>query len=242
MKENSSAYLTERYEELYRAEKEKYVTLAGDVAALEEKNSLMKWRLSKMEGSRLFSFARSLAAESGRRKGNPFVRPEKADAGEESLKAYNEKLQLFKDPYPTWIEEKEAHAFEKYADIAEGEEPDTEIMWLEAADKSCVDQRAERIAARYFEEHPEADIWYADEDMITEEGERCFPWFKQEAFPESLLGCYYFGSMTAFRREAFTEAEIKDIYKDRKKLYELVLKSCFKDGGFKKAGHTPLIL
>ena len=242
MKENASAYLTERYEELYRAEKEKYVTLAGDVAALEEKNSLLRWRLSKMEGSRLFSFARKLAAETGRRRGNPFVRPDKRDAGEECLKAYNEKLRLFKDPYPIWIAEKESRAFEKYSDVAEGEAADTQIMWLEAADKSCVDERAERIAARYFEEHPEVDIWYADEDMITEDGERCFPWFKQDAFPESLLGCYYFGSMTAFRREAFEEAEIRDIYRDRKKLYELVLESCFKDGGFKRAGHTPLVL
>lgn len=240
--DNRSAGLTERYEALYRAEKEKYVKLAGEVAALEEKNSLMKWRLSRMEGSRLFSLARKLSSEAGHRKGNPFVRPVKADASEESLKIYNEKLGLFRDPYPIWIEEKESKAFEKHSELSEGDEPDTSIMWLEAADKSCVDERAEKIAAKYFEENPEVNIWYADEDMITESGERCFPWFKQEPFPESLLGCYYFGSMTAFRREAFAEEDIRGIYKDKIKLYALVLKECFKEGGFKKVGHTPLVL
>ncbi len=233
--DSMTSYEEKRYEALYREEKEKYIRLAGELAALEEKNSLMKWRLGRLEGSRLFNFLRSFS-----RKG--FVRPLTDPAGDESLKAYNENIELFKEPYPLWIRDKEREAFEKYSGLDEAEEADTDIMWLEAEDKDCVDERAYKIAAKYFETHPEADIWYADEDMVTEEGERCFPWFKQEPYPESLLGCYYYGSMTAFRREAFAEEEIKDIYKNKKKLYELVLKKSFTEDGFRKTGHTPLVL
>ena len=229
-----TSYEENRYEVLYREEKEKYIRLAGELAALEEKNSLMKWRLKRLESSRLFNCMRSFS-----RKG--FIRPSAEPAGEESLKEYNDSIGLFMDPYPLWIRDKEDEAFEKYSGIEEGVKADTDIMWLEAADKDCVDERAYKIAARFFETHPDVDIWYADEDMVTEEGMRCYPWFKQEPYPESLLGCYYYGSMTAFRREAFAEEEIKDIYGNKKKLYELVLKKSFKEG-FNKTGHTPLVL
>ena len=231
-----------RYEALYAAEKEKYIKLAGEVAALEEKNSLMKWRLSRIGGSRLFSFAKSISSGLNRRKGNPFIIPDKTDAGEENTKAYLKAIESFTDPYPLWIAEKESEAFAEYSGLDKDEEPDTDIMWLEAEDESCVDERAAKIAAKYFEDHPEVNIWYADEDMITEAGSRCHPWFKQDPFPESLLGCYYYGSMTAFRRDAFDREDIRGIYKDKKRLYALVLKESFKEGGFAKTGHTPLVL
>ena len=241
-REDKSALPAERYEALYRAEKEKYVRLAGEVAALDEKNSLMKWRLSKIGGSRLYTLAEGFSKNLKSRGGNPFIKPVTGDASEECIKEYLGRIESFKDPYPLWIKEKEDEAFEKYSGLKEKDAPDRDIMWLEAEDESCIDERAYDIAAKYFEDHPGVNIWYADEDMVTEDGVRVCPFFKQEPFPESLLGCYYFGSMTAFRREAFAEEEIKGIYRDKKKLYALVLKECFKEGGLETAGHTPLVL
>ncbi len=230
-----------RYGELYRREKEKYIRVSGDVAALNEKISLAKWRLNRIENNALFSFSRELKRRSKYyRNADPFIRPSLADADEKALSEYTKRLELFEDPYPLWIRDKEEAAFEKYGNA--GAADDAAEILLEAEDPECVDERATGIAAAYFAAHPEADIWYADEDMIDGEGRRCHPWFKQDSFPASLLGCFYYGSMIALRKSAFEEEETEGIYKDKKRLYELVLKHSFTDSGFKKAGHTPLVL
>ncbi len=52
--------------------------------------------------------------------------------------------------------------------------------------------------------HPEADIFYSDEDRLTTTGQRHAPFFKPEWNPEYLLSSMYLGHLTAYRR-ALTE-------------------------------------
>lgn len=58
---------------------------------------------------------------------------------------------------------------------------------------------------RYFKEHPEAMIVYGDEDVEAEC--RRSPWFKPDWSPDTFLAFFYFGSVTAVRRELLTQAE-----------------------------------
>jgi O-antigen biosynthesis protein len=48
---------------------------------------------------------------------------------------------------------------------------------------------------------PAADMFYSDEDRLTESGERARPFFKPEWSPELLYSFMYIGHLTAYRRE-----------------------------------------
>ncbi|MEY2493342.1 MAG: hypothetical protein QOH24_2293 [Verrucomicrobiota bacterium] len=50
-------------------------------------------------------------------------------------------------------------------------------------------------------ENPAAEIFYSDEDRVTESGTRTSPFFKPEWSPELLYSCMYFGHLTGYRRE-----------------------------------------
>lgn len=56
----------------------------------------------------------------------------------------------------------------------------------------------------YFAAHPEALLLYGDEDA-----ERQFPWYKPDWSPELLDSFFYFGSVTAFRRELLEGASVR---------------------------------
>ncbi|MFL6500395.1 MAG: glycosyltransferase [Candidatus Udaeobacter sp.] len=48
---------------------------------------------------------------------------------------------------------------------------------------------------------PEADIFYSDEDRLSESGQRARPFFKPEWSPELLYSFMYLGHLSAYRRE-----------------------------------------
>ena len=54
--------------------------------------------------------------------------------------------------------------------------------------------------ARVIGDFPDADIFYSDEDRLSEEGERHAPFFKPEWSPELLYASMYIGHLTAYRR------------------------------------------
>jgi GT2 family glycosyltransferase len=54
--------------------------------------------------------------------------------------------------------------------------------------------------ARAIGDFPEADIFYSDEDRLSEKGERHAPFFKPEWSPELLCAFMYIGHLTAYRR------------------------------------------
>lgn len=53
--------------------------------------------------------------------------------------------------------------------------------------------------AQAINKHPAADIFYSDEDRLSEAGERHSPFFKPEWSPEYLLSSMYLGHLTAYR-------------------------------------------
>lgn len=84
--------------------------------------------------------------------------------------------------------------------------------------------------AKFLKRYPTADIVYADEDYLAalqqaydydrEENEtakayqfrdtrlyRCFPWFKPEYSPDTLLSFFYFGNVTAIRSSVLQKVE-----------------------------------
>jgi GT2 family glycosyltransferase/glycosyltransferase involved in cell wall biosynthesis len=54
--------------------------------------------------------------------------------------------------------------------------------------------------ARAAVENPEADIFYSDEDRLSEQGKRHAPFFKPEWDPELLCASMYIGHLSAYRR------------------------------------------
>jgi GT2 family glycosyltransferase/glycosyltransferase involved in cell wall biosynthesis len=59
--------------------------------------------------------------------------------------------------------------------------------------------------ARAAVEFPEADIFYSDEDRLSEKGKRHAPFFKPEWDPELLCASMYIGHLTAYRRSLAVE-------------------------------------
>src|SRR5438309_6831965 len=49
-------------------------------------------------------------------------------------------------------------------------------------------------------QNPGAEIFYSDEDRLSESGKRTNPFFKPEWSPELLYSCMYFGHLTAYDR------------------------------------------
>jgi GT2 family glycosyltransferase/glycosyltransferase involved in cell wall biosynthesis len=59
--------------------------------------------------------------------------------------------------------------------------------------------------ARAAAEFPEADIFYSDEDRLSEKGKRHAPFFKPEWDPELLCASMYIGHLSAYRRSLALE-------------------------------------
>jgi glycosyltransferase involved in cell wall biosynthesis len=59
--------------------------------------------------------------------------------------------------------------------------------------------------ARAAMEFPDADIFYSDEDRLSEQGRRHAPFFKPDWDPELLCGSMYIGHLSAYRRSLALE-------------------------------------
>jgi GT2 family glycosyltransferase len=59
--------------------------------------------------------------------------------------------------------------------------------------------------ARAAMESPDADIFYSDEDRLSEQGRRHAPFFKPDWDPELLCGSMYIGHLSAYRRSLALE-------------------------------------
>ena len=62
-----------------------------------------------------------------------------------------------------------------------------------------LDPRAFDVIRHAFAEHPDAEILYADEDVIDAEGKRSHPWFKPDWSPDTFRSFKYFGHIVAYR-------------------------------------------
>lgn len=78
-----------------------------------------------------------------------------------------------------------------------------DILLLYGENGSLIENAGEYVSG-YFEQHPETNILYADEDeMEWGTGVRSNPWFKPSYAPDTLLASFYFGNVVALRVSYF---------------------------------------
>ena len=80
-----------------------------------------------------------------------------------------------------------------------------------------------------FENHPQVEIVYTDEDEVNhEETVRMNPWLKPDYSPDTLLSYFYFGKLIAIRSGVFGDAvsKVKENKDSKKYLYTLMLEAC----------------
>ena len=80
-----------------------------------------------------------------------------------------------------------------------------------------------------FENNPQIEILYTDEDEVNhEETVRMNPWLKPDYSPDTLLSYFYFGKLIAMRSGIFQDAlsKVKKNENSKKYLYALMLEAC----------------
>jgi GT2 family glycosyltransferase len=93
--------------------------------------------------------------------------------------------------------------------------------------------------AEYFTNHPETDVVYGDEDVMSG-GIRQNPWFKPDWSPDFLQSCFYFGGMFAVRKSFLEKHHLQapaNVDTDTKTYFAWGRKCADLAGGYQKAGN-----
>lgn len=177
---------------------------------------------------------------------------------------YDNALRYQTDPYLLWIKENEAANQRKEISY-----PSLGIVFMEHCGENFsisgfneefllfVSQNG-RLAGsalaeikHYFDTHKGVNVVYADEDVWqlcdsdsakdTDNGDvhRIFPWTKPMWSPDTLFSFFYFGSIFAIRRAAFSDLEWLGDDDYRKNIYDFALKAT-EDG--RRVGHIEKVL
>ncbi len=111
-------------------------------------------------------------------------------------KKYKAKLSGRKITYDQWIAGEEQ---------TKGLRKEPQIVLLKTGDGTLAAGAEEEIKA-FFAQHPEAVMVYGDEDVRNPSTQkRSDPWYKPDWSPDTFLSGFYFGSVTAVRREWLEE-------------------------------------
>jgi len=163
---------------------------------------------------------------------------------------YQSKLHAQTDPYLLWLRETEQDIKEQNAQKAD---TNVEVAYIErcgsrfslaqfrkkyllfVSERGSIADNALSIIAQYFDAHAEANIVYADEDVLWSLEERnkndiyktrrIFPWTKPVWSPDTLLSFLYFGNVFAVRRAVFLEIPWLGEKDYKKNIYDFVLKA-----------------
>ena len=141
---------------------------------------------------------------------------------------YKSKLKRYILDYSSWMETLEK---EKDHGLHWGKKIEFELLIF---GKGRLAEKAKERFASYFAAYPQAQIVYADEDMIAEDGTCHNPWLKPDWSPDSYLYRDYLGSVVAVRKDIYDkltqqEKEEEGICHDR--LVELA-------GGYNRGCNT----
>lgn len=124
---------------------------------------------------------------------------------EKENRRYQRCLEKRRTTYGQWLTAQEKLWRAEACDgsgLSSGDFPFGEFVILCAGAGSLAVDAPRRIG-HYFRRHPEALLLYGDEDRISPDGEYFHPWFKPDWSPDFLDSSFYFGSLTALRRELF---------------------------------------
>ena len=105
---------------------------------------------------------------------------------------YQKLLSGKKVSYDTWVKKQE-----KMKEAA-GETVDYVLLLQKGGTLSPM---AHIWITRFFQEYPQVQILYGDEDLLGEDGKRENPWYKPCWSPDTYLTQYYVGSVVAVRKE-----------------------------------------
>ncbi len=122
-------------------------------------------------------------------------------------KKYEKELAERRMTYEQWAVKQDQTIAEAYAETAgaQGGAGMAEfVIWRQQAGK-LAENVTEHINA-YFVNHPEAEIVYGDEDLLSENGERCIPWYKPCWSPDTYRAYFYVGSVIAVRSRLLQKA------------------------------------
>ena len=130
---------------------------------------------------------------------------------------YRKKLQAKKDPYADWFAlhtaelksslqkrerkgEKLTSEMVRYKDlrakILSGEDlPD---LLIACGGEGALTEYATEVIEDYFQDNPDINLAYADEDVPGEDGSR-IPWLKSDWAPDTFLSTFYFGNIFVIR-------------------------------------------
>jgi O-antigen biosynthesis protein len=97
------------------------------------------------------------------------------------------------------------------------------------------------MAARYINLHPEARLFYSDEDKLTPEGKRTAPYFKSDWNPEMILAQNMFSHLGVFETALMREAGGFRKGFEGSQDHDLVLR-CVEIAGNDKVVHIPHVL
>lgn len=114
---------------------------------------------------------------------------------------YKKQLEASQMTYEEWCRKREARPPLTEAKAAGGQDEPGYILYT--LGKGRPSETARSLLTEFFKNHPEAVIVYGDEDVWESfpQGKRYSPWFKPDWSPDLFDSCFYFGSLTAVRRE-----------------------------------------
>ena len=107
-------------------------------------------------------------------------------------KEYERQLSEKKVSYDAWIKKQETK-------VELVGEPVDYVLLLQK--NGSLSESAHGLITKYFNENPEVQILYGDEDLMAVDGHREKPWYKPCWSPDTYLSQFYVGSVAAVRKE-----------------------------------------
>lgn len=196
---------------------------------------------------------------SGRQKGlKGFLKDRLQSAAQKRYFRLTEKKTV---SYDAWIREKEAPLYEEARlPVSEGDVrrlpfsagaeyvngsallSESAALVLFTAEDGETASFAGELFADFFRKHPEADLAYGDEDVMSPEGVRYTPWLKPDWSPDTFLSGFYFGNVFAVRTGALRrltgkereEVRVRPGEDIRTGLYRMCFHIVERSGGFER--------
>ena len=168
-------------------------------------------------------------------------------------KKYEAELAKLRVTYAQWAAEQEKKISETVVTEIGERAGLAEFVIYRQQKGQLAENAVERINA-YFVKHPEAEIVYGDEDLLSENGERVIPWFKPCWAPDTYRAFFYVGSVVAVRSRllqklgepgAVTEGESTGreiVFSKAEEIRPLMDRLFLAAGGFERGCHTILVL
>ena len=159
-------------------------------------------------------------------------------------KKYEKELAQLKVSYEQWATEQD-----RAADPEDEGTGIVEFAVFRQQQGLLADNAIQRING-YFAKHPEVEIVYGDEDLLSGSGERCIPWYKPCWSPDLYRAFFYVGSVIAVRSSLLrrlgenpvvTESESTGkeiVFTDAGEIRPLMDRLFLGAGGFERGCHS----